>query len=82
MHWVRPGVELVFTSFLRFNNLLISADFPTFERPAKAISGSTEDGYWERRTAVTINEADFIFMGLRIETCGERSIRTKYAVSG
>ena len=41
---VLPGVELVLTSFLRVRRELIRVDLPTFDRPAKAISGMTRSG--------------------------------------
>ena len=43
--WVLPGVELVFTRRLRLTSVLIREDFPTLERPAKAISGNAAEGY-------------------------------------
>jgi len=60
--WVRPGVELVFTRCLRLTRVLIRLDLPTFERPAKAISGRATAGYWEGLVALVINSADFIIM--------------------
>ena len=42
---VRPGVELVFASFAPTSEL-ITLDFPTFDRPRKAISGSVGAGNW------------------------------------
>ena len=44
MSWVRPGVELVFTRRLRFTRVLIREDFPTLDRPVKAISGKSRRG--------------------------------------
>jgi len=37
-------------------------DFPTFDRPAKAISGSPGGGYWEGFTALMTNSADRTIM--------------------
>ena len=62
MSWVRPGVELVFTRRLRLTRVLIRLDLPTFERPAKAISGSSAGGYWEGFVALVTNSADLIIM--------------------
>src|SRR6185369_3418613 len=45
INWVRPGVELVLTRFLRFTRALIRDDFPTFDLPEKAISGRSPSGY-------------------------------------
>jgi hypothetical protein len=42
---VRPGVELVFAIF-EPRSELITLDFPTFERPRNATSGSTGAGNW------------------------------------
>jgi hypothetical protein len=56
------AVELVFTNFLRPNNVFIREDFPTFERPAKAISGLSEGGYWEGFTALVMKLADLMFI--------------------
>ena len=60
--WVRPGVELVFTRRLRFKSVLISEDLPTLERPAKAISGKSVEGYWDGLTALLTNSADFMII--------------------
>jgi hypothetical protein len=62
MVWVRPGLELVFTRFLRPNNELIREDLPTLERPANAISGGPGRGYWAGFTALVTNSADLTFM--------------------
>ena len=42
--WVRPGVLDVFASPFCPVRALIMLDFPTFERPAKAISGHSDNG--------------------------------------
>ena len=49
---VLPGVALVLTRFLRCTRVLISDDFPTFERPANATSGSGCRGYCAGETAL------------------------------
>ena len=46
---VFPGIELTLASCLRLKILLIRVDFPTLERPAKAISAHWEGGSWEDR---------------------------------
>jgi hypothetical protein len=60
--WVRPGVELVLTRCLRLTRVLISDDFPTLERPVKAISGKSSEGYWDGLTALLTNSADLMIM--------------------
>jgi hypothetical protein len=37
-------------------------DLPTLERPAKATSGRSGNGYWEGLTALAMNAADLMFM--------------------
>ena len=64
--WVRPGVELVFTKFLRPNNIFIREDLPTLERPENAISGLSGGGYWEGFTALVTNSADLTFIGSKL----------------
>ena len=44
--------------------MLIRLDLPTFERPAKAISGKAAGGYWDCLTALVTNSADLMIMGL------------------
>jgi len=39
MAWVLPGFELVLAICFLLRSVFINEDFPTFERPAKAISG-------------------------------------------
>src|SRR5579863_6585055 len=47
---VRPGVELVRASLAPTSELM-TLDFPTLERPRKAISGRVGAGKWERSVA-------------------------------
>ena len=49
---VFPGVLLVLANLLRLVRQLIKDDFPTLERPAKAISGTKVSGYCAGFTAV------------------------------
>ena len=44
MACVRPGVEDTRAIFFLLSKRLIALDFPTFERPTKAISGCPLDG--------------------------------------
>jgi hypothetical protein len=44
MVWVFPGVLLTLASPLRFRRELINEDFPTFDRPMNAISGTISFG--------------------------------------
>jgi hypothetical protein len=62
MSWVRPGVRLVFTSRFRFRIVLIKEDFPTLDRPAKAISGNIAGGYCEGLAALVTNSADLMII--------------------
>ncbi len=62
MSRVRPGVELVLTNRLRPMRVLIREDFPTLDRPAKAISGKIAGGYWDGLAALFTNSADFTIM--------------------
>jgi hypothetical protein len=62
MSWVRPGVELVFTRFFRFINVLIRDDFPTLDRPAKAISCRLSGGYCVGFTALFTNSVDLMII--------------------
>src|SRR5262245_50964120 len=59
---VLPGVALVLTRFFRCTRVLISEDFPTFERPANATSGSGCRGYCAGETALATNTAVAIFI--------------------
>jgi hypothetical protein len=54
---VRPGVELVLASFAP-NRELITLDFPTFDRPRKATSGSVGGGNWLASIADIRNRAN------------------------
>ena len=57
-------MELVLTSFLRLSRELINVDFPTFERPANAISGRVVAGNCHGVAALRINSAERIFICL------------------
>src|SRR5437016_3918155 len=54
MDCVRPGVELV-RAILAPSRELSTLDFPTFERPRKATSGSTGAGKWSTLVAEPTN---------------------------
>jgi hypothetical protein len=41
---------------------LIREDLPTLERPVKAISGKSSEGYWDGLTALLTNSADLMIM--------------------
>ena len=58
INWVRPGVRDVFTRRLRLINVLIKEDFPTLDRPAKAISGRFPGGYCDGWVALVTNLAE------------------------
>jgi hypothetical protein len=58
---VRPGVELVLANPLTPSRLLIKLDLPTFERPAKTISGRLSFGNDSGDRAAAINFALAIF---------------------
>ena len=49
---VLPGLELVRASFREFTSLFIREDFPTFDLPAKAISGLFGGGNCSGRVAL------------------------------
>ena len=51
---VRPGVELVRASF-ESTSVLITLDFPTFERPRNATSGRLGTGKWAASVAAAMN---------------------------
>ena len=53
---VRPGVLLVRASFLP-TSVLITLDFPTFDRPRKAISGTAGGGKCVKSLADSMNRA-------------------------
>src|SRR5262249_27609023 len=63
---VRPGVFETRTSFRRAHSVLIIDDLPTFERPAKATSGSEGLGHCCSVVAVIKNRAS----STRIMACG------------
>ena len=54
MDCVRPGVELV-RAILAPSRELSTLDLPTFDRPKKAISGSTGAGKWSTPVAEPMN---------------------------
>ena len=53
--WVRPGVREVRARLVRPVSALMSEDLPTFERPAKAISGGPTGGRPSERAAAKKN---------------------------
>src|ERR1700741_686412 len=55
MVWVRPGVLLVRARPLRPRRALMALDLPTFERPAKAISGGPAAGRSAGSAAASTN---------------------------
>ena len=55
-----PGDAEVLASDFRFNNPLISEDFPTFDLPAKAISGNVFSGNLLVMPHTVSNSADLI----------------------
>ena len=59
---VLPGLELTLASALRPTIRFMSDDFPTFERPAKAISFTPAEGYWGGLAAEVINSAYFMII--------------------
>src|ERR1700716_4035745 len=77
---VRPGVLLVRASFAPTNEL-ITLDFPTFERPRNAISGTPGAGKCVKSLADSMNRAR-----IRIQTVssvwgadGKRRRKNKFA---
>ena len=56
MALVLPGRELVRANFGLFTSLLMRDDFPTFDFPAKAISGLSGGGNCEGLTALFMKE--------------------------
>jgi hypothetical protein len=58
---VRPGVFEVRARALRISNEFISEDFPTFERPRKAISGRLSIVQSFFVNALFMNYAELIF---------------------
>jgi hypothetical protein len=59
--WVRPGLLETLTSLLRCKRQLIKEDLPTFERPAKAISGGPTGGYPLGFTAA-VKKSEFLIL--------------------
>jgi hypothetical protein len=53
---VRPGVELV-RAILSPISVLITLDFPTFDRPRNATSGKLGAGKWSAPVADAMNRA-------------------------
>src|SRR5450631_3347635 len=53
---VRPGVLLVRASFAPTSEFM-TLDFPTLDRPKKAISGTVRAGKWLKSLAESINRA-------------------------
>ena len=58
----KAGVDDVFASPFTPHNTLISEDFPTLERPMKAISGNSVFGHWSTFALLLANDADWIFI--------------------
>src|ERR1700692_3547101 len=71
---VRPGVLLVRASFVPTREL-ITLDFPTFDRPRKAISGTPGAGKCVKSLADSINRAR-----IRIQTVS--SVRAAHGKRG
>ena len=59
---VFPGDTEVFARFVRPVKRLIREDFPTLERPMKAISGKFAGGHSEVFALLFMNSADFMFI--------------------
>ncbi len=57
MDWVLPGLELVLARPFRLTRVFIREDFPTFDLPAKAMSGLSGGGYWCSLKALMTKEA-------------------------
>src|SRR5271169_1580907 len=77
---VRPGVLLVRASFLP-TSALITLDFPTFDRPRNAISGTVGAGKWVKSLAESMK-----FARIRMQTVssvwvahGKRSGKINFA---
>jgi hypothetical protein len=68
MSWVLPGVWLVLTRFFWCRRELMTDDFPTFDRPAKAICGLLSEGNCSGPGALTTYSAESIFMGAIVIT--------------
>src|ERR1700716_2798126 len=63
---VRPGVELVRASFVPTSEL-ITLDFPTFDRPRKAISGSSKAGKCATSVAAARNRVRTLMLQLAMQ---------------
>ena len=69
---VFPGTADTLARLLRLNILLIRDDFPTLDRPAKAISSLSDGGSWEYSPYARANSAllkfivSFSFHALRL----------------
>lgn len=64
---VLPGLELVRASFREFTSLFIREDFPTFDLPAKAISGLSDGGKCSGRIALFKKETSIGISDLKLE---------------
>src|SRR5271157_6025854 len=78
---VRPGVLLVRASFLPTSKL-ITLDFPTLDRPRKAISGTPGAGKCVKSLADSINRARIRIqtvssVGRRMASAAEKSFAEK-----
>src|SRR5712671_2858816 len=72
---VRPGVELVRASFVPTSELM-TLDFPTFDRPRKAISGNSKAGKCATSVAAARNRVrtlmlQFAMQEVRLASAGE-----------
>src|SRR5260370_18079362 len=77
---VRPGVELVRASFVPTSEL-ITLDFPTFDRPRKAISGNSRAGKCATSVAAARNRVrtlmlQFAMQDRRFASQGEVQVRS------
>jgi len=78
---VFPGEEEVFTSFCLFRSRFMRLDFPTFERPANAISGMPVLGHPPLSKALVIKFADTIFKLTILSNIWSRRAEMEEAVS-
>jgi len=62
---VLPGLELVRARFRELISLFIREDFPTFDLPAKAISGLSEGGSCSGRAALAYLKEGVVQEGRR-----------------
>ena len=76
MSCVCPGFEDTFARSFLPVIMLISEDFPTFDRPMKANSGKSEEGQDSKSGALVLKIAELIFISLQ----QGRWRRTKQAV--